>query len=111
MQLLKVVFVWLSLVWSFWSHAAVLQIDRQSPADIVLQNLLSESHQDDLDGMVKRGIIRVLVTFSKTHYYVDKGQCSMVWPMSLLLPLKSSYANASSTRGNPGRTDHSGVAG
>lgn len=74
MQLLKVVFVWLSLVWSFWSHAAVPQIDRQSPADIALQNLLSESHQDDLDGMVKRGIIRVLVTFSKTHYYVDKGQ-------------------------------------
>lgn len=74
MQLLKVVFVWLSLVWSFWSHAAVPQIDRQSPADIALQNLLSESHQDDLDGMVKRSIIRVLVTFSKTHYYVDKGQ-------------------------------------
>ena len=28
----------------------------------------------DLDGMVKRRLIRVLVAYSKTHYFVDKGR-------------------------------------
>src|SRR6185503_7822492 len=27
----------------------------------------------DLDGMVKRRVIRVLTPYSKTHYFVDKG--------------------------------------
>ncbi|MFL5363675.1 MAG: transglycosylase SLT domain-containing protein [Myxococcales bacterium] len=29
---------------------------------------------DDLEGILKRGKIRVAVTYSKTHYFVDKGQ-------------------------------------
>jgi len=29
---------------------------------------------DDFDAMVKRGYIRVLVVFSKTYYFIDKGQ-------------------------------------
>ncbi|HMK69085.1 MAG TPA: hypothetical protein VK433_11085, partial [Stellaceae bacterium] len=29
---------------------------------------------DDFDQMVKRGYIRVLVVFSKTYYFIDKGQ-------------------------------------
>jgi membrane-bound lytic murein transglycosylase MltF len=29
---------------------------------------------DDLDGLLKRGKIRVAVTYSKTHYFVDKGR-------------------------------------
>jgi membrane-bound lytic murein transglycosylase MltF len=29
---------------------------------------------DDLPGLLKRGKIRVAVTYSKTHYFVDKGQ-------------------------------------
>jgi len=29
---------------------------------------------DDLEGLLKRGKIRVAVTYSKTHYFVDKGQ-------------------------------------
>jgi len=28
---------------------------------------------DDLDGMVKRGVIRILTVYSKTFYFVDKG--------------------------------------
>jgi membrane-bound lytic murein transglycosylase MltF len=28
---------------------------------------------DDLDGMIKRRVVRVLTTYSKTFYYVDKG--------------------------------------
>ena len=27
----------------------------------------------DLDGMIKRRLIRVLVTYNKTHYFVDRG--------------------------------------
>jgi len=30
----------------------------------------------DLDGMVKRRVIRVLTPYSKTHYFVDKGVVS-----------------------------------
>src|SRR5215468_2607239 len=29
---------------------------------------------DDLEGLLARGKIRVAVTYSKTHYFVDKGQ-------------------------------------
>src|SRR5262245_44365166 len=29
---------------------------------------------DDLEGLLKRGKIRVAVTYSKTHYFVDKGR-------------------------------------
>jgi membrane-bound lytic murein transglycosylase MltF len=28
----------------------------------------------DLDGMAKRGMVRVLVAYSKTHYFVDRGK-------------------------------------
>ena len=28
----------------------------------------------DLDGMIKRRVIRVGVTFNRTHYFIDKGQ-------------------------------------
>ncbi len=36
----------------------------------------SRAWQGDLDGMEKRRVIRVLVPFSKTFYYVDKGRPS-----------------------------------
>src|SRR4051812_38648485 len=35
---------------------------------------VSEPIFDDLPGLLKRGKIRVAVTYSKTHYFVDKGQ-------------------------------------
>src|SRR3954470_2677830 len=35
---------------------------------------VSEPIFDDLAGLLKRGKIRVAVTYSKTHYFVDKGQ-------------------------------------
>lgn len=34
---------------------------------------LMQPQTDDLDGMLKRGVIRVLTTYSKTFYFVDKG--------------------------------------
>ena len=34
----------------------------------------STKYTGDFDGMIKRRRIRVLVPFSKTHYFVDKGE-------------------------------------
>jgi membrane-bound lytic murein transglycosylase MltF len=39
------------------------------PIDLAIQNWTG-----DLDGMIKRRRIRVLTTYSKTHYFIDKGQ-------------------------------------
>jgi membrane-bound lytic murein transglycosylase MltF len=36
--------------------------------------LATEKWTGDLDGMIKRRRIRVLTTYSKTHYFIDKGQ-------------------------------------
>jgi len=38
-----------------------------------LPDVTAQEWTGDLDGMIKRRIIRVLVTYSKTHYFVDKG--------------------------------------
>lgn len=35
--------------------------------------LLLKPWTGDLDGMIERRLVRVLVTYSKTHYFVDKG--------------------------------------
>jgi membrane-bound lytic murein transglycosylase MltF len=32
------------------------------------------TYHDDLDGMLARGVVRVAVTWSKTHYFIDRGQ-------------------------------------
>ncbi|WP_455270670.1 transglycosylase SLT domain-containing protein [Rhizobium herbae] len=39
-----------------------------------MSRLLPKAHADDLDGMVKRRLIRILVPFSKTIYFLDKGR-------------------------------------
>jgi membrane-bound lytic murein transglycosylase MltF len=41
------------------------------PEDI--RNLLNTSYTGDLDGMVKRRLVRVGVTYNRTHYFVEKG--------------------------------------
>jgi membrane-bound lytic murein transglycosylase MltF len=38
-----------------------------------LPDVTAQKWTGDLDGMIQRRIIRVLVTYSKTHYFVDKG--------------------------------------
>jgi membrane-bound lytic murein transglycosylase MltF len=43
------------------------------PSPLVEKLLLQEFH-DDLDGMLARGMIRVAVTHSKTHYFIEKGR-------------------------------------
>jgi membrane-bound lytic murein transglycosylase MltF len=41
------------------------------PEDI--RNLLYKPYTGDLDGMVKRRLVRVGVTYNRTHYFVEKG--------------------------------------
>ncbi len=40
----------------------------------VTPDLVLQKWTGDLDGMIKRRRIRVLTTYSKTHYFIDKGQ-------------------------------------
>ncbi|HTO07545.1 MAG TPA: transporter substrate-binding domain-containing protein [Myxococcota bacterium] len=43
------------------------------PHGVVMETVTAK-WTGDLDGMVKRRMIRVLTPYSKTHYFVDKGQ-------------------------------------
>ena len=48
-----------------------------SPLDALpdgLQSLVDKPFTGDFDEMVKRRMIRVAVTFNRTHYFVDRGQ-------------------------------------
>ena len=48
-----------------------------SPLDALpeaVRNLLDKPFTGDFDEMVKRRMIRVAVTFNRTHYFVDRGQ-------------------------------------
>ena len=48
-----------------------------SPYDVLPEAVrasLDKPFTGDLDEMVKRGAIRVAVTFNRTHYFLDKGQ-------------------------------------
>ena len=46
----------------------------ESPSEAALQKFGEQKWTGDLDGMLKRRQIRVLVPYSKTLYFVDKGQ-------------------------------------
>src|SRR5215475_10170909 len=37
------------------------------------QSIAAQTWTGDLDGMIKRRMVRVLVPYSKTHYFIDKG--------------------------------------
>src|SRR6185436_6500245 len=48
-----------------------------SPYDVLpdsVQAALDKPFMGDFDEMVKRRVIRVGVTFNRTHYFIDKGQ-------------------------------------
>jgi hypothetical protein len=48
-----------------------------SPLDVLPQGvrlLMDKPFPGDLDEMVRRRMIRVAVTFNRTHYFVDRGQ-------------------------------------
>jgi membrane-bound lytic murein transglycosylase MltF len=48
----------------------------QKPPQAALgsEDVVIQKWTGDLDGMIKRRRIRVLTTYSKTHYFIDKGQ-------------------------------------
>jgi membrane-bound lytic murein transglycosylase MltF len=51
--------------------------DTASPYDALPEGLrlsIEQPFKGDLDEMVKRRLIRVAVTFNRTHYFLDKGQ-------------------------------------
>ena len=48
-------------------------VDLYSEAEEQFQSALLESYQDDLFELIERGSIRVLVTYSKTHFFLDDG--------------------------------------
>ena len=48
-------------------------VDLYSEAEEQFKAALGESYQDDLFELIDRGVIRVLVTYSKTHFFLDNG--------------------------------------
>lgn len=52
---------------------SVAAVDLYSETDEQFQATLQESYQDDLFELITRGSIRVLVTYSKTHFFLDGG--------------------------------------
>ena len=50
-------------------HAAVTERDTDA-----LLRLISTPWQGDLDGMLERGVVRVLVVHSRTHYFDVEGK-------------------------------------
>jgi len=64
--------------------AAIAVVPAEAPAQgskpgaassaVMVDRIRKLTFTDDFDAMVKRGYIRVLVVFSKTYYFIDKGQ-------------------------------------
>ena len=51
--------------------------DTASPYDALpegVRSLVDKPFTGDLDEMIKRRLIRVAVTFNRTHYFIDRGQ-------------------------------------
>ena len=56
------------------SAAATAQAPAESPSEAATKQFIVNKWTGDFDGMVKRRQIRVLVPYSKTLYFVDRGQ-------------------------------------
>ena len=80
--LLRVCLLWLAAF--FVAPAALAQ---EAPADPAAKEVTADSAKEsllptneqwlgDLDGMRKRRAIRLLVVYSKTFYFIDKGQAA-----------------------------------
>ena len=55
------------------SRESGLQSGRPESKIFRLADVTQEKFTGDLDGMIERRLIRVLVTYCKTHFFVDKG--------------------------------------
>lgn len=54
-------------------QSAEIQADLYTNNTDDLMNLLTTQHQGDLFEIIDRGVLRVLVTYSKTHYFIEQG--------------------------------------
>jgi membrane-bound lytic murein transglycosylase MltF len=57
-----------------WAAPAAIHGEEQPEPSAEELLKLNQVWKGDFDGMAQRRIIRVLVTFSRTHYYIDRGQ-------------------------------------
>lgn len=67
-RLLSVLLVFGHLAWSGTPVAAM-----GTGLEKVLEDKLREPFDGDFEALIKRGYIRVLIPFSKTGYFIDKG--------------------------------------
>jgi membrane-bound lytic murein transglycosylase MltF len=65
--------IWLVLIAAAATFAAVPQAQRSNLPNPDMVALAQKPWTGDLDAMIKRRMIRVLVAPSKTHYFIDKG--------------------------------------
>lgn len=56
-----------------WGQSSEKAKTPETPSDYSLPDLTATKWTGDFDGMIKRRRIRVLVTYNKTHYFVDRG--------------------------------------
>src|SRR5512137_234969 len=68
----------LAVVFSFfvaeaWGQSPSKQSKPEARPDYAPPDATAVKWTGDLDGMIKRRMIRVLVTYSKTNYFVDRG--------------------------------------
>jgi hypothetical protein len=56
-----------------WGQSPSKQSKPEARSGYSLPDITAQKWTGDLDGMVKRRAIRVLVTYNKTHYFVDRG--------------------------------------
>jgi len=68
-----VALVFCAIVVNAWAESPAKMVKTQTPSDHILPDITAIQWTGDLDGMIKRRIIRVLVPYSKTNYFVDRG--------------------------------------
>jgi membrane-bound lytic murein transglycosylase MltF len=56
-----------------WAQSPAKKPTAKGPSAYELPDTTAVKWTGDLDGMIKRRLIRVLVTYNKTHYFVDRG--------------------------------------
>jgi hypothetical protein len=71
--LVVLAFVSLLLAAETWGQSPAKGSSSKDRSAYKLPDTTAVKWTGDLDGMIKRRQIRVLVTYNKTHYFVDRG--------------------------------------
>ncbi|UCF90134.1 MAG: lytic transglycosylase F, partial [Desulfobacterales bacterium] len=56
-----------------WTQTSTKSTTAPADQNFELVDVTQQKFTGDLDGMIQRRLIRVLLTYSKTHYFVDRG--------------------------------------